>query len=259
VVLKLDGRVKLENKVALITGGGSGIGQATALLFGKEGAKVVVADYKEDAGKETIELISKNGGEATFVLADVSKSENVQNMIRQAVKKYGKLDIVVNNAGIEGQLAPTADCSEENLDRVIAVNLRGVFLGMKYAIQQMLKQGSGVIINTASVAGIVGWKNLPAYSASKGGIIQLTRVAALEYATRNIRINAICPGVILTPMVERVTGGKEELIKQFTEIEPVKRMGRPEEVAALALFLASDDSSFITGAAIPVDGGYTAQ
>lgn len=259
MVLKLDGRMKLENKVALITGGGSGIGRATALLFGKEGAKVVVADYKEDAGKETIELIRKNGGEATFVLADVSKSENVQDMIRHTVEKYGKLDIVFNNAGIEGQLAPTADCSEENFDRVIAVNLRGVFLGMKHAIQQMLKQGSGVIVNTASAAGIVGWETLPAYSASKGGVIQLTRTAALEYATRNIRINAICPGVIRTPMVERVTGGKEELTKQFTEIEPVKRMGRPEEVAALALFLASDDSSFITGAAIPVDGGYTAQ
>jgi NAD(P)-dependent dehydrogenase (short-subunit alcohol dehydrogenase family) len=251
--------MKLRGKVALITGAGSGIGRATAILFAREGAKVVVVDYNEATARETAELIKKNGGEAIFIKADVSNGEEVRKMIERAVQEYGRLDILYNNAGIEGQQAPTAECPEENFERVISVNLRGVFLGMKYGIQQMLKQGGGVIINTASVAGMVGFAGLPAYCASKGGVIQLTRTAALEYATMNIRINAICPGVIWTPMVERFTGKREEMIKQFSEIQPVKRMGRPEEVAALALFLASEDSSFITGAAITIDGGYTAQ
>jgi NAD(P)-dependent dehydrogenase (short-subunit alcohol dehydrogenase family) len=251
--------MKLRGKVALITGAGSGIGRATAILFAREGAKVVVVDYNEATARETAELIKKSGGEAIFIKADVSNSEDVRKMIERAVQEYGRLDILYNNAGIEGQQAPTAECPEENFERVISVNLRGVFLGMKYGIQQMLKQGGGVIINTASVAGMVGFAGLPAYCASKGGVIQLTRTAALEYATMNIRINAICPGVIWTPMVERFTGKREEMIKQFSEIQPVKRMGRPEEVAALALFLASEDSSFITGAAITIDGGYTAQ
>jgi NAD(P)-dependent dehydrogenase (short-subunit alcohol dehydrogenase family) len=251
--------MKLRGKVALITGAGSGIGRATAILFAREGAKVVVVDYNEATARETAELIKKSGGEAIFIKADVSNGEEVRKMIDRAVQEYGRLDILYNNAGIEGQQAPTAECPEENFERVISVNLRGVFLGMKYGIQQMLKQGGGVIINTASVAGMVGFAGLPAYCASKGGVIQLTRTAALEYATMNIRINAICPGVIWTPMVERFTGKREEMIKQFSEIQPVKRMGRPEEVAALALFLASEDSSFITGAAITIDGGYTAQ
>lgn len=251
--------MRLKDKVALITGAGSGIGRATALLFAREGAEVVVVDYNEDTARETVDLIKKDGGEAIFIKADVSKSGEVQNMIKETVKKYGKIDVLYNNAGIEGEQAPTAECSEENFDRVIAVNLKGEFLGMKYGIQQMLKQGGGVIINTSSAAGLVGFPGIPAYCASKGGIIQLTRTAALEYATRNIRINAICPGVIWTPMIERFTGKNEEMVKQFSEIEPVKRLGKPEEVAALALFLASDDASFITGAAVTVDGGYTAE
>jgi NAD(P)-dependent dehydrogenase (short-subunit alcohol dehydrogenase family) len=251
--------MKLKDKVALITGAGSGIGRATALLFAKEGAKVVVVDANKDTARGTVDLIKKNGGEAIFIKADVSKSGEVQNMIKETVKKYGRLDVLYNNAGIEGEQAPTAECSENNFDRVIAVNLKGEFLGMKYGIQQMLKQGGGVMINTSSVAGLVGFSGIPAYCASKGGIIQLTRTAALEYATRNIRVNAICPGLIWTPMIERFSGKNEETIKQFSEMEPVKRMGKPEEVAALALFLASDDSSFITGAAVTVDGGYTAQ
>jgi NAD(P)-dependent dehydrogenase (short-subunit alcohol dehydrogenase family) len=251
--------MKLKDKVALITGAGSGIGRSTALLFAKEGAKVVVVDANKDTARDTVDLIKRNGGEAIYIKADVSKSGEVQNMIKETLKKYGKLDVLFNNAGIEGQQAPTTECTEENFDRVIAVNLKGEFLGMKYGIQQMLKQGGGVVINTSSVAGLVGFSGAPAYCASKGGIIQLTRVAALEYATRNIRVNAICPGIIWTPMIERATDKNQEMIKQFSEMEPVKRMGKPEEVAALALFLASNDSSFITGAAVTADGGYTAE
>ena len=251
--------MRLKDKVAIVTGAASGIGRAAAVLFAKEGAKVVVADYDESGGKETANMIGDSGGEVSFVKTDVSKSEDIRRLIDFAMDSYKKLDIIFNNAGIEGEMASTADSDEGNFEKVIAVNLRGVYLGMKYAIPQLLKGGGGAIVNTSSVAGLVGFAGLPAYNASKGGIIQLTRTVALEYATQNIRANAICPGVIWTPMLERVTGGKEELIKQYAEIEPVKRMGKPEEVAALAMFLASDESSFITGAAIPVDDGYTAQ
>ena len=251
--------MKLKNKVALITGAGSGIGRATALLFAKEGAKVVVVDYNEDTAKETVEIIKKNGGEAISIKADVSRSEDVQNMIRQTVERYGRLDVLHNNAGIEGQQAPTAEYDEAVFDKVISVNLKGVFLGMKYGIQQMLKQGGGVIINTSSNAGIVGFRGASAYTASKGGVIQLTKTAALEYATNNIRVNAICPGMIMTNMIERIANGRKETVKQLSDKEPVKRMGRPEEVAALALFLASEDSSFVTGATMVVDGGHSAQ
>lgn len=250
--------MRLKDKVATITGAGSGIGRATAILFAKEGAKVVVADYVAEGGESTVGMIKDAGGEASFIKTDVSKSADVRAMFDFTVKTYKRLDILYNNAGIEGELAPTADCSEENFERVISVNLIGVFLGMKYGIPIMLQQGGGVIINTSSVAGLVGFEGMPAYNASKGGVIQLTRTAALEYATQNIRVNAICPGVIWTPMVARVAS-TEEAMKQFTEIEPVKRMGKPEEIAAAALFLASDESSFVTGAAFPVDGGYTAQ
>lgn len=251
--------MKLKNKVALITGAGSGIGRATALLFAKEGAKVVVVDYNEDTAKETVKMIKKSGGEAISIKADVSRSEDVQNMIRQTVERYGRLDVLHNNAGIEGQQASTAEYSEAIFDKVISINLKGVFLGMKYGIQQMLKQGGGVIINTSSNAGIVGFRGASAYTASKGGVIQLTKTAALEYATSNIRVNAICPGMIMTNMIERIASDRGETVKQLSEKEPVKRMGRPEEVAALALFLASDDSSFVTGAAMIVDGGHSAQ
>jgi len=250
---------KLEGKVSLITGAGSGIGRSSAILFAKEGSKVVVADNSIEGGEKTVDMIKKDGGEALFIEADVSKSADVQKAINTTVDKYGKLDILYNNAGIEGAMAPIADSTEENFDKVISINLRGVFLGMKYGIIQMLKQGGGVIISTASVAGLIGFPNITAYCASKGGVIQLTRTAALEYATQNIRINCICPGVIWTPMLERFTGGSEEAKKQFTAMEPVGRMGTPEEVAQAALFLASDDASFVTGVPFPVDGGYIAQ
>lgn len=250
---------RLENKVALITGSGSGIGRATAVLFAKEGAKVLVADYVVDGGEETVNIIKKAGGEASFVKADVSKAADIENMIKTTVRIYGRLDILVNNAGIMQPMMPTHENTEELFDKVININLKGVFLGMKYGIAEMLKSGGGVVLNAASIAGLVGLGGSPVYCASKGGVIQLTKVAALDYATQNIRVNCVCPGVIWTPMVEAVTGDSKEAQARFTAMEPVGRMGKPEEVAQAYLFLASDDASFITGAAVPVDGGFVAQ
>jgi NAD(P)-dependent dehydrogenase (short-subunit alcohol dehydrogenase family) len=249
---------KLDGRVAIVTGAASGIGRATALLFASEGAKLVAADWDETKGRRVAEEILERGGDAIFVRADVSSPDDVKRMVDKAVEVYGQLDVIFNNAGVEGEQAPTADCTLENWDRVIGINLKGVFLGMKYAIPEMLKNGGGAIINNASVAGIVGFQGLPAYCASKGGVIQLTKTAALEYAKQGIRVNAICPGVIATPMVERFISGNEEAQKTFEALEPVGRFGRPEEVAQLALFLASGDSSFCTGAPFIVDGGLVA-
>jgi len=249
---------KLEDKVAVITGAASGIGRATALLFAREGARVVVADWDESGGSRIAEEIAEAGGEAVSVRTDVSQAEDVRSLINAAVEGYGRLDVLFNNAGVEGELAPTADCSLENWDSVIGINLKGVFLGMKYAIPHMVSHGGGTIINNASVAGVVGFAGLPAYCASKGGVIQLTKAAALEYAKAGIRVNAICPGVIATPMVERVLGDNKEMKKSFEALEPVGRFGTPEEVARLALFLATEDSSFCTGAPFIVDGGFVA-
>lgn len=246
---------RIEGKVAIITGAGSGIGRATAVLFAAEGAKVIVADVT-GAEDETANAI---GAEAVAVHADVSISSDVRSMVEVARSRFGRLDVIFNNAGIEGAQAPTAECTEENFDRVISVNLRGVFLGMKHAIPLMLEGGGGSIVNNASVAGLVGFRGIPAYCASKGGVVQLTRTAALEYATQRIRVNAICPGVIWTPMVEGFTAGNAEVEAAFRATEPVARFGTPEEVAAMALYLASDESSFVTGAALPVDGGFVAQ
>lgn len=251
--------MKLRDKVAVITGAGSGIGRATALLFAAEGAKVVVADYSVEGGKETVKLIKEKGGEAIFVATDVSKVADVQKMIKTAIDKYGRLDILYNNAGIEGPLGPTENVSEADWDRVLSVNLKGVFLGSKYAIPQMLKQGGGVIINTASIAGLVGVANMPAYCASKGGIVLLTKTMALEYVKKNIRVNCICPGAVKTPMLDRFTGSQPEAEKLIRESEPMGRWSEPEEIAQAALYLASDQSSFVTGTALVVDGGWTAQ
>ncbi len=257
---------KLDGKVAIVTGGAAGIGRATALLFAQEGAKVMVADVDEEKGREVTTEIGRTGGTAIFVKVDVSQPSQVEAMVREAVETYGRLDVLFNNAGIEGAMAPTADYPLEEWDRVIATNLKGVFLGMKYGIPAMLKSGGGTIINTASTAGLVGWANMPAYTASKGGVLQLTKTAALEYAQQGIRVNAICPGGIMTPLVERIQAAMgmssvpPEQQEQFVAaVHPVGRMGQPEEVARLALFLASDDSSFCTGAPFVVDGGQVAQ
>ena len=246
---------RLEAKVAIVTGAGSGIGRATALRFAGEGAKLIVADVT-GAENDTAKTIGAN---AVAVHADVSKSADVRALIDAARSRFGRLDVIFNNAGIEGTQAPTADYSEENFDRVISINLRGVFLGIKYAIPLMLESGGGSIINTASVAGLVGFPGLSAYCASKGGVVQLTKTAALEYAAQNIRVNAICPGVIWTPMVQRLTGEDEEAKAAFVAMEPVNRLGTPEDIAAMALYLASDEAAFVTGAALPIDGGFVAR
>jgi NAD(P)-dependent dehydrogenase (short-subunit alcohol dehydrogenase family) len=246
---------RLNGKVAIITGAGAGIGRATALLFAKEEAQLAVVDWTVQDGEETVNMIKEFGGEAMFIKANVAKAEDVKEMVKLATNKYKKLDILYNNAGIVGAWVQTIEYPEESWDEVIAVNLKGVFLGMKYAIPEMLKAGGGSIINTASQAGDRGQINIAAYTASKGGILALTRATAIEYAARNIRINSINPGIITTPMVMNVLESNEKARKQFLEVVPQGRFGKPEEVAQAALFLASEESSHITGHTLVVDGG----
>ncbi len=250
---------ELEDKVALVTCAAAGIGRASALAFAGGGARVMVSDVVVDGGEETVGQIQANGGEATFVRADVSQTADVEALVRQTVETYGRLDCAHNNAGIEGDMAATADCAEANWDRTIAINLKGVWLCMKHEIPQMLQQGGGAIVNTSSVAGLVGFANLPAYVATKHGVAGLTRTAAIEYAEQGIRVNAVCRGVIQTAMIDRIVGGDAEAEAQFTALEPVGRMGSPAEVAQAVVWLCSDAASFVTGVAMPVDGGFVAQ
>lgn len=246
-----------QNKVAIVTGGSFGIGRATAIAFSKRGAKVVIADCKEN--KETLNEITSPGGEVTFIPCDVSNISDVKNLLDKTISTYGRLDYAFNNAGIEGLTANTPDCTESNWDKTININLKGVWLCMKMEIPQMLKTGKGVIVNCASVAGLVGFTGLPAYVASKHGIIGLTKTAALEYASQGLRVNAVCPGVIHTSMIDRITGNDKEAEKQFTAMEPVGRMGNPDEIAEAVVWLCSDASSFVTGITLPVDGGLIAR
>jgi NAD(P)-dependent dehydrogenase (short-subunit alcohol dehydrogenase family) len=250
---------RVDGKVALVTGAGSGIGRATALVFAREGAKVVVADVVVDGGEETVRQIKAAGGEAIFVKADMAKAAEVEAMVQKAVTTYGRLDCAHNNAGIEGATGRTADYREEDWDRVIRVNLTGVWFCMKYEISQMLKQGGGAIVNTASDAGLLGVPQMPAYVASKHGVVGLTKTAALEYAKSGIRVNAVCPGVIKTPMVERITGQRAGRAERMAAVEPVGRMGKPEEIAEAVVWLCSEAASFVTGLPMSVDGGIAAQ
>jgi len=246
-----------QNKVALITGGSFGIGRAVAIAFANRGAKVVIADWIED--NETHNAIRASGGNAIFVKCDVSKDADVKNLIDKTIATFSRLDYAFNNAGVEGVSAPTQDCTEENWERTISVNLKGTWLCMKYEIPQMLRQGKGAIVNNASIAGLVGFPGIPAYVASKHGVIGLTKNAALENAKSGIRVNVVCPGVIRTPMIDRFTGKQKEVEKQFENMEPIGRMGQPEEVAEAVIWLCSEGASFVTGHSLVVDGGWVAQ
>jgi len=247
----------LENKVAIITGAGSGIGKAMSFLYAAEGAKIVVSDIDEKGGNETVSQIKTKGGEAFFVKADTSKPEDNKNVVGQAVKQFGGLHIAVNNAGIGGPLAPTGEYPIDGWDKVISINLSGVFYGLRYQIPAMLSSGGGSIVNVASILGKAGTKNSSAYVAAKHGVIGLTEAAALEYADKKIRINAIGPGYIMTPLIEKSLD--EAAIKALVGLHPIGRLGTSEEVAELALWLNSDKASFVTGAYYNVDGGYLAQ
>lgn len=248
-----------EGNVAVITGATSGIGQATAIAFARQGAKVVVSGIDDDQGEETVRMIADAGGTAIYVHADVAVTDEVESLMATTVETWGRLDIGFNNAGIEGAQASTADCTLENWDRVLAINLTGVWLCMRAQIPRMLASGGGSIVNCSSVAGLVGFLASPAYVASKHGVIGLTKAAALDYAARGIRVNAVCPGVIETPMVERATRGSAEAIERVTSQEPMGRMGQPEEIADAVLWLCSDGASFVTGHSLTVDGGLVAQ
>jgi len=249
----------VEGKVALVTGGASGIGRATALTFAREGAKLVIADMNEDGGQQTVHLITEQGGEAIFVRTDVSQAVEVQALISKAVETYGRLDCAHNNAGIAGGVrARTAEYPEDRWHQVIAVNLTGVWLCMKYEIPQMLHQGGGTIVNTASAAGLVGSRGTSAYVASKHGVVGLTKTAALEYAQQGIRVNCVCPGAIQTPMTDRAWSDPERRARVIAS-EPIGRIGNPEEVAEAVVWLCSDAASFVTGHAMSIDGGLVAQ
>ena len=250
---------QLEGRVALVTGGGSGIGQATALAFARERARVIAADVNAEGGEETVSMIEEAGGEAIFIKTDVSSSAEVEALVNATVETHGRLDCAFNNAGIGGSMALTHKRNEEEWDSTININLKGVWLCMKYEILQMLKQGGGTIVNTSSAAGLVGTIAASAYSASKHGVVGLTKSAALEYAQRGIRINAVCPGAVRTPMLENGITLLPEGEQQILAMEPVGRIASPEEIAEAVVWLCSDAASFVTGHAMAVDGGWTAQ
>jgi NAD(P)-dependent dehydrogenase (short-subunit alcohol dehydrogenase family) len=248
----------MTGKVAIVTGGSAGIGRAAALAFAARGASVVIADV-DPRGEAVAAEVKEQGGEALFVETDVSREADVARMVQAAVDTYGRLDFAFNNAGIEGTPAPVADLTVDNWNRTIAINLTGVWLCMRAEIPAMLDSGGGSIVNCSSVLGLTGMPAMGAYVASKHGLVGLTKVAALDYATQNIRVNALCPGVIDTEMIERFTGGDPDTVESLLLMEPVGRMGTPDEVADAAVWLCSAGASFVTGHALAVDGGFTSR
>lgn len=248
----------IDGKVALVTGASSGIGRTTALAFAQHGARVVVSDRRELEGQETVALIRERGGEAIFVQADVAIAAQVEALIQTAVATYGRLDFAFNNAGVSGPNMPLADYTEDDWDQIITINLKGVWLCMKYQIRQMLAQGGGAIVNTSSAGGLVGFPGIAPYIASKHGVLGLTKTAALEYARSGIRINAVCPAGILTDMVERLFPEGSEARAGFVGVHPVGHLGRPEDVSGAVVWLCSADAAYVTGSALAIDGGLTA-
>jgi NAD(P)-dependent dehydrogenase (short-subunit alcohol dehydrogenase family) len=251
--------MNLADKVALVTGAGSGIGRAVAVRLAAAGAKVLVADFNDDACARTSVELMKSGAEAAWRRTDVSRADEVQELVAFAVRTFGRLDCAVNNAGVQGELASTAECSEENWDRIVDTNLKGVFLCMKYELQEMLRRGSGAIVNIASNFGLVGCPQMPAYSASKHGVVGLTKTAAIEVAACGIRVNAVCPGPTLTPLVESVTKDTPGIIDAIIGRLPIGRMASAEEIAQAVAWLCSEEATFVVGGIFPVDGGYVAQ
>ena len=250
---------EFEGKVALVTGGGSGIGRATALAFARDGARVVIGNRNVQRGEETVSMIRAAGGTASFRRTDVLVAADIEALVKHAVSEYGGLDLAFNNAGIEGEPRPLAEQTEANYDAVMDINVKGVWLSMKYEIPRMLDQGGGAIVNCASVAGVIGFPGIGIYSASKHAVIGLTKAAALEYSAQGIRVNAVNPAVIDTEMVDRLADGMNMKKDDLTTFHPIGRLGRVEEVAEAVLWLCSDKASFVIGHSLMVDGGFTAQ
>ena len=249
----------LSAKVVLVTGAGSGIGQATALTMAREGASVVIADRDEAAGTATLEMITGQGGRGLTIIVDTSQARGVETLVRRAVDCFGRLDCAVNNAAVRGPVVLTAEHTEENWDRIVSTNLKGVWLCMKFEIGQMLRQGGGAIVNIASNFGLVGSPGRSAYSASKHGVVGLTKAAALEYARRNIRVNAICPGPTRTPFMESTLRERPEVLAALEAAQPIGRVAQSSEIAEAIVWLCSERASFVNGASLPVDGGFVAQ
>lgn len=253
---------RFDNKVVVVTGGGSGIGQATALQFASEGASVVIGNRNESKGQETVKQISDAGGTASFIRTDVSQEADVKNLINHAVSEYGGLHFAFNNAGTEGDTATIVEDTEKNFNRVFNVNVKGLWLSMKYEIEYMLKNGGGAIVNTASIAGLIGFPQHGMYTASKHAVLGLTKSAALEYGAKGIRINAVSPGSIKSEMLDRFAGDTQEQRQKTMEylksLHPIGRIGEPKEIAGAVLWLCSEEASFMLGQSITVDGGFTA-